>query len=177
MSIKILLLSGPIGSGKSTVAKVLANRFQYRSISSGDYLRSISLGHSRAELQDVGDKLDSNTDYRWLIDQVAIPIIDSTPNEHRWLLDAIRKARQVEHFRTLFGRSVWHAHLCAPEHVLSERFYSRRPSCAGDYQAAIKHPNEVAARSLSHSADGVYDSSSLTSEQIAELINQALEEG
>lgn len=172
---RILLLSGPIGSGKSSVARVLNDCYQYRSISSGGYLRSIALDHSREALQDAGDRLDRDTDYRWLIDQVAAPTIAAVPSQHYWLLDAVRKTRQIEHFRELFGISVWHVHLHAPEDVLSERVNNRTASLAGDYQTAIRHPNEVAARDLGRVADHVYDSSLLTTQQIAESIHQTLE--
>ena len=60
----------------------------------------------RLILQDLGDSLDVATDYRWLIDDFARPAIELNPDQGRWIVDAVRKTRQIQHFREAFGDAV-----------------------------------------------------------------------
>lgn len=167
---KLLLLSGAIGSGKSSVAAELEKRFGFCGISSGTYLRSLGGASSRESLQNLGDQLDRETDFKWIIDKVAWPTIEASSITTRWLLDAVRKRRQIEHFRDRFGNAVRHIHLFAPEAVLSARYGSRSRSDSPSYDRAIAHPNEHAARELMEFADEAYDSSTLTAADIAVAI-------
>lgn len=173
----VLLLSGPIGVGKTTVSDALVEA-GFSKIRSGKYLesRAQASGRScdRTSLQQLGDELDAETDYRWLIDAVAVPTIEAAKGSHLWLVDAVRKRRQVEHFRSRFGASVRHLHLIAPESVLKER-YDARIAAGGEYAGntsydiAARHPNEVAARALVEIADVVCDMTELAAADIVKL--------
>jgi adenylosuccinate synthase len=129
----------------------------------------------RLTLQELGDQLDLETDYRWLIDEVAVPAIASRPTQERWLVDAVRKDRQVAHFRHEFPGRVIHVHLTADEGVLRER-YDARLRAGDDYQGnksydtAIRHPNELAARSLREIADHTIETNGLSPERILETL-------
>lgn len=158
----IILLSGPIASGKTTLAAELIESHGFHRLKSSDYLKALcatrGLEISRANLQKVGDELDSQTDYRWLVSEIAAPRIASTPDQNRWLIDAVRKGRQIEHFRAAFGPEVLHVHVWASEEVLKDRYYRRH--AAGEshegstsYGEAIAHPNEIASRDLMDHAD------------------------
>ncbi|WP_163018707.1 AAA family ATPase, partial [Pseudomonas viridiflava] len=61
-SLIVLLISGPIASGKSTVTNKLISAYGFESLSSGDYLRNLLKSKSqpvtRKELQELGDRLD-----------------------------------------------------------------------------------------------------------------------
>lgn len=168
---KLLLLSGAIGTGKSSVATEMEVHSEFRKISSSGYLRAYGQRlfptEERHQLQELGDQLDRETDFIWIVRDVAVTAIEGTPHVENWLLDAVRKPRQVEHFRDRFGHRVRHIHLIAPENLLRER-YARRAN-AGDtsYDQAVAHPNEVAARSLKSIADEVFDTSQLTPTEIA----------
>lgn len=162
----VLLLSGPVAVGKSTLAKKLVEDHGFRTIRSGNHLRSVAaqLGSdtTRRDLQELGDCLDLRTDYLWLIDDVASPQIETAPDHAHWLLDSVRKERQVEHFRSRFPHVV-HVHLTATEKVLRAR-YDARLAAGGEYEGgtpydvAVGHPNEVASRGLIRIADLVVDS-------------------
>jgi cytidylate kinase len=174
-----VLLSGPVAGGKSAVARELVERHGFQSIRSGAYLASLAsrrgLGTSRTILQRLGDELDQETDYRWLIDDVAVPALETTSDRSHWLLDSVRKRRQVEHFRARFQRSVLHAHLTAPEQILRARYVSRMAAGAeytGNtaYETAIAHPNEISARSLIDIADIVLDASVMSARDAATAI-------
>jgi adenylate kinase family enzyme len=167
---KLLLLSGAIGAGKTSVADVLKARYQFKKISSSGYLLSLILpdelregDQRRRQLQELGDRLDEETDFRWIVDPVARDAIEQSPEVRNWLIDAVRKRKQVEHFRSHFGPIVRHIHLTAPEKVLRARYTDRR----GEYDKAIAHPNEVNARSLEAIADRVIDTSDSDSDSIA----------
>src|SRR5262245_34102732 len=114
---RILLLSGPLAVGKSTAATELVQFYGFGKIESGRYLAQLAadsnLDGSRAGLQRLGDDLDVKTDYRWLISDVTLPLVSARPEIKRWLLDAVRKRRQIAHFRTEYGSRVAHVHLNA----------------------------------------------------------------
>ena len=169
----LLLLSGAIGAGKTSVANALSESFYFEKVSSSGFLRSLfdedelkKGDEGRRQLQELGDQLDIETDFLWIVDPVAVNAISEHPLVNRWMVDAVRKQKQVDHFRNYFGTSVRHIHLTAPEDVLRAR-HADRP---GDYDAAIIHPNEVNARNLESVADLVIDTSSSKSSLIAAQI-------
>lgn len=170
---KLLLLSGAIGSGKTEVASALIKNFEFVKIASSGYLSSLIPAEERKEgdewrqqLQELGDRLDDETDYRWIVDPAAIQAIHGSPNTRNWLVDAVRKKRQVELFRERFGPLVRHMHLTASEDVLRSRYAQK----GSDYDTAIAHPNEVNARSLEGLADLVIDTSAARAEPLTTQI-------
>ncbi|GAB2179078.1 AAA family ATPase [Dongia sp. agr-C8] len=179
----VLLLSGPIAVGKTSVADSLIDGHGFTAIKSGNHLRALAAdrggGQSRLELQKLGDSLDEDTDYRWLIDDVASKSIRDTPGQTRWLLDSVRKERQVAHFRQSFKSAVFHAHLTAPEEILEAR-YNSKMSQGGEYSgntpyaAAAVQPNEVSARALSRIADIVIELHDQSGSAVANAIIHAI---
>lgn len=170
---KLLLLSGAIGSGKTEVATELIEKSDFVKITSSGYLSSLITPEElkdgderRRQLQELGDHLDDETGYRWIVDPVAIRAIQGSPGTKNWLVDAVRKKRQVELFRERFGSLVRHVHLTAPEEVLRLR-YAKKGS---DYDVVIAHPNEVNARSLEDLADLVFDTSAAKAELLTPKI-------
>ncbi len=162
----LVLLSGPIAVGKTTLRQALMKAHGFEYVQSSAYLIELadSRGAStaRSNLQELGDELDQATDYKWVLNEVAAPAMAAHPEHRRWLVDAVRKRRQVEHFRGEFGRVALHVHLIAPEDVLQRRYESRAVALdtaggATPYKLAIEHPNEVAARALISMADLVID--------------------
>lgn len=171
--LRIVLLSGPFKVGKSTLTGELVNTFDFRKVSSSDYLRTLvpdiadlDDAQLRLRLQEKGDQLDAETDYMWVIDPVTLSAITRTPETVNWLVDAVRKKRQVEHFRERFGSAVTHVHLVAPEATLQARSGLTEEA----YKRAISHSNEINSRSLEKIADEVFDASLQTSQQIAAKI-------
>ena len=171
---RLLLLSGPIASGKTSVSTALQNQLGFVPISSGAFLRArCAAGDKPADrhtLQELGDALDRATDFSWLIEAVAQPVMAARPHVQNWLVDAVRKPRQVELFRLHFGDAVRHVHIAAPEAVLQQRYAERGPNLLEEYQACVLHPNEQSARSLAGYADGIFDTEAYTALEIAHQI-------
>lgn len=175
----IVLLSGPVAVGKTSLREELERRFQFRAIRSSGYLTALAevrgILDNRTALQDLGDSLDAQTDFKWLVEDVASVAIRATPEVTRWLVDAVRKERQIEHFRSAFPKKVAHVHLTAPEDILMAR-YAKRIAPAGSivpvvpYSVAVAHPNEQAARGLKGVADVVLDTSQFSPAELADTI-------
>lgn len=170
---RLILLSGAVGAGKTSIANALIERFEFKKIGSSDYLLSLISPEElkegderRRQLQELGDHLDQTTDYRWIVDPVATDAIAREPLVANWLVDAVRKKRQVEHFRELLGGNIRHIHLTAPEEILRARYTER----GGSYDEVVAHPNEVNARSLITIADEVVHTTEASPHHIAEQI-------
>lgn len=171
--LRIVLLSGPFKVGKSTVTAELVNAYGFCKISSSGYLRTLTPdlaqmddAQVRLRLQEKGDALDAQTDCLWVVDPVATSAIAQMPKTSDWLIDAVRKRRQIEHFRARFGAAVAHFHLVAPDAILKKR------SGLSDhaYELAINHANEISSRALKEMADRVFDTTLQSPQQIAEQI-------
>ena len=181
MTVRLVLLSGPLAVGKTAVADVLRNH-GLKKISSSGYLRRLAaergLPDTRTVLQELGDSLDVQTDFAWLVNIVAEDNLASVPTQLDWFVDAVRKPEQVRHFRTRFP-VVLHVHLVAPEDVLKERFSKRaRPGDSADnddaYDRSVAHPNEQSSRQLKDIADLRIDLSRNTPAEAVALIFEAL---
>ncbi|KPX84651.1 Uncharacterized protein ALO59_00505 [Pseudomonas amygdali pv. mellea] len=171
---RLLLLSGPMDSGKTSVSAALQELHGFAPISSGSFLRAQLTARNepldRHNLQELGDSLDRATDFSWLIDAVAIPAIEARADVDNWLLDAVRKPSQVELFRLRFGNAVRHAHIVAPEGVLQQRYAARGLGHLENYQTSVLHPNEQSARSLAGFADKVLDTDEYSPLEVADQI-------
>ncbi|WP_431825089.1 hypothetical protein [Burkholderia sp. F1] len=164
-------------AGKSSVAHALKKNYDFSGISSGGYLRACGTRGAvldvRSWLQETGDQLDIETDFAWVVDSVAIPAIAANPSVENWLFDAVRKPRQIEHFRAHFGQVVRHIHLSASEDVLRERYAVGVAPGDAPYVTAITHPNEIVARSLGAMADAIFDTTVISASDIAARIIDA----
>jgi len=181
----ILLLSGPLAAGKTEVAALLTADWGFSRIRSSHYLQAIASERGgstdRAALQTIGDALDAETDFRWLIEDVAIPTMQENPGMTRWLVDSVRKPRQVDQFRGAFPSRVFHLHLNAPEGVLRERYEARlrdggEYAGATPYEIAISHPNEIASRGLISIADAVLSTEHMAPSAIVNEVIRLLEQ-
>lgn len=128
MTERIILLSGAVSSGKSTLSKSLAASegaliFRTREV----LQRKVppELRPDRKALQTEGDRLDQETHHLWVLEEFKRwrARIDQSKAS---VVDSVRTLGQVQSFREEFGSEIVHVHLTAPVNQLEER-YSKRP--------------------------------------------------
>jgi len=143
MAIKIVVLSGRICSGKSSLAKLLEQNLGAQVVRTKDLISDVSpiLPTTRAQFQDAGDALDRQDGGRWVaigLSQRLAGCDESTPV---LVLDSVRIPEQLAELRTAFGGVLTHVHLKAKHSVIEER-YQARPSSIREfssYSEAEKH--------------------------------------
>lgn len=124
----VVVLSGPVGSGKTTLAERLAERYDLVHFKTHDFLTELQPGveQERRTLQEFGEKLDRQTGGDWVRDRLQKAIQSrQLPDDVTIILDSVRIPGQVESLRAAYGRSVLHIHLTAPDRVLESRYRSR----------------------------------------------------
>lgn len=157
---KIILLSGPIASGKSTLVGGLAKRFDALGIKTNVLLKKNSRNTdlSRGELQKLGDRLDRNTKGAWV--RKELDEIRRKFPKKMLVVDAVRKKVQIEHIQKAYGRDVVHVHLKANDIELEKRYKKRAKSSTlefSNYSETKKNRTEQQISNLSDIADIVID--------------------
>ena len=71
----IITISGNLGSGKSTVGKLLAKRFDFTVYASGDLMRMIAQKHNMS-INEFNDYLKLHREIDFLIDQEAMNLAE-----------------------------------------------------------------------------------------------------
>ena len=158
---RLIVISGRVSSGKSTLAQGLSNRFGFDVRRTKDWLkrRALSRGDlARKDLQRYGTRFDAQTGGKWIVEELRKDLPTLTADTV--ILDSVRTRDQVEALREAFGPIVTHIHLTTPEGVLERRFKSRRRRNKRElssYKAVKKNRTERQVDSLRHIADIVID--------------------
>lgn len=169
MSKMIVLLSGPVSSGKSTLAKLLAERFNFTIVRTLDLLKQADSAVSldRESLQLLGERLDQTTDGEWVLAGLARRVT-ALPENSRVVLDAVRIEAQAEAIRRGYGSSVIHVHIDANDTELARRYKKRRGEIREleSYADVQKNDTEKNVRQLADVADIVLDTVRSTEEDV-----------
>jgi adenylosuccinate synthase len=135
---QIVLITGRTCTGKTNLGKLLRDSFGYSVISTGRILADVAKEQNqpvdRLSLQTLGDERDHQTGYKWVFDAVQQQETQMSPDTPI-VVDNIRNAGQLEHFRKYRLRTVFHVHLYARSTELEERFCRKK----------AKRPGEAAA--------------------------------
>jgi len=110
----IVVLSGNVGAGKTTLARLLATRFKAVHVKTHDLLNSLGpdVPQERRALQVYGELLDKRTEGTLVRDGLQ-RVVRGFPDEPIFVLDSVRIPQQVEAIRSSYGRKVVHVHLTA----------------------------------------------------------------
>jgi adenylosuccinate synthase len=165
---RVILLSGHISSGKSTLASGLAQRYGMNIFKTRDVLlkRVKDSSQSRRHLQLAGDKLDKKTKGAWIIDEL-LRWLPSHPGDSAIIVDSIRTSDQASSLRAAFGSRVIHVHLTAPLEELEKRYESRTgPEGTQGYSDALQNETESHIDDLADIADVVIDTKRCSPEDV-----------
>ncbi len=168
---RIILLSGPISSGKSTLAKGLAERCGMSIFKTSEIITRLiptDLRQDRKALQAQGERLDRKTRGRWVLEELRE--WSSRPGSCKEVIvDSIRIAEQIQAIREAYGSMVTHVHLTAPLEDLTQRFNKRRRQGKErdvDYSEVREDPTEKQVEGLASIADIVIDTKRCTEQDV-----------
>ena len=172
MDRRIILLSGPVASGKTTLAHNLAEQFGMDVLRTKDLLTS-TLEHTgrtgRAHLQLEGERLDRETEGTWVLQSLQREL-RCRPAHQSIIVDSVRIQKQINAIRDVYGRPVMHIHMTAPYSVLERRYDNRqRQSTTADtltYAAVHNNETESIVDDLRDAADVVVDSDRCTERDV-----------
>jgi len=160
MTRRIVVISGKVATGKSTLAEGLRDKFgaivfSTRALLEQAARRDAKSGtFNRKFLQEFGAERDRVSGGAWLADELRLLLVDS-PRDQVVVIDAVRLADQLTMLRNSFGRTVVHIHLSAFDDDLADRFKLRRDSIDENlsYELTGNDPTERQVDSLSSLAD------------------------
>ena len=172
MDNRIILLSGPVASGKSMLARRLSDRFNMKLLRTSDLLRAMmteSERPGRVALQHKGDELDQLTRGTWVLDALSL-MLGTESVGTSVIVDSVKIQEQIDAIRDSYGSQVTHIHLTAPVDVLTARYGSRQGFSSDaegiDYQDVRSNKTEYQVDALSDIADVVIDSNRCTEEDV-----------
>jgi adenylosuccinate synthase len=147
----IILLSGSVASGKTTLGELLVDRFAFHCFKTRELIRFlVGTEPDRRALQAAGERLDRVRGGEWVASALGRLAGD---------VDAVRTVGQTEAIRKAFGKMVTHVHLLAPPSVLRRRYRDRKRTLTelGSYAQVVQSVTEQNINELEHVADVVID--------------------
>lgn len=161
----IVLLSGHVSSGKTTLSRLLVDRFRVVALRTQDLIREHArdIEAERGAMQTYGEMLDRRTGGTWVCDGLTRRIKE-LPEDALIVVDAVRIQKQIDAIRRAYGPRVFHIHLTAPDDVLAKRYPKRRGHFREfkSYADVLANPTERRVGELQVPADAVIDTNRCT---------------
>lgn len=164
MAKQIVILSGHVCAGKSTLARKLATEFEFKHIKTWEFLkaRGEHLRMERAALQDYGELLDKKTGGAWIREDFQ-EFERGEREDALIVIDAIRHPGQIKFLRKAYGRRIVHVHLTANKIELENRYKERQKRDTdiaelGSYADVLANKTESNVEELAVIADVVISS-------------------
>ena len=165
---RLIVLSGPIGVGKTTFSDALVDLFGAKRVSTRQWLlANTGCENDRASLQAAGASQDAETEGAWVV-KVMEDAITNGPDK-LLLLDAARIAGQVRALRERYRDGVFHVHLNADPAELERRYATRKSELKehSTYAEAQRHGTEAQVGTLATIADAVLETDHSGAETLA----------
>ncbi|MES2178017.1 MAG: adenylosuccinate synthetase [Gemmatimonadota bacterium] len=163
MAQRVIILSGRVSSGKSTLAIALVTQYGCVRVRTQELiLRALpGTGKERRALQAAGDRLDRKTNGTWIASALA-KMLQTLPRDAIVVIDSARIREQIVAIRRASRQPVVHVHLVAPLGLLAERYKARRNSIkeVADYASLSRNATERHVDQLGETADVVIDTKS-----------------
>lgn len=122
---RVILLSGPIGAGKTTLGDAFVQRYGFHKIKTRELIQSFTNTEaSRSQLQKAGEQLDAATNGEWVASALRKQVANAKPDAVI-IVDSVRISPQVDAIRKIYGGLVKHIHLSAPQTLLAIRYAQR----------------------------------------------------
>lgn len=166
MAKQVIVLSGPMAAGKSTLAAGLADRYHVTSVSTRQLIQQAlpDTPDERGALQRGGERLDRETDQAWLAAEVSV-LVARLPETAVIVVDSVRTDRQITYFRDTFGPRVIHVHLTADKGALENRYVDRGATMEEFRRARLNRIERGVSR-LARIADVVVDTRQSSAEDV-----------
>jgi adenylosuccinate synthase len=165
---QVVLLSGPVASGKTTLAEALETKYGFHRFKTRQLIQSIrEVKTERRALQRAGEALDRRTGGQWVADALAKEV-QNLPDESRVVVDSVRIKPQIDAVRRAFGARVTHIHLTASEEELRRRYEGRERSIEelSSYAEVRADKTERLVGRLAVAADIVVDTERSTNDGV-----------
>ena len=127
----ILILTGEISTGKSTLTEKLESRFGFKTTKTRDGLHQFARiklkgkEPDREFLQKFGAELDGKLDGKWVLEYFQHLYGSDFDTHNLYVIDSARIINQIKHIRDAYSYFVFHIHLEASEKTLEQRFFHR----------------------------------------------------
>jgi adenylosuccinate synthase len=166
---QIILLSGPVGAGKTTLSQSLEARFRAVSLKTKDSIRELAkhLKPERRALQRYGELLDRQTKGQWVRDALDRKL-RQLPDGVIVVVDSVRIEAQIQAIRQAYGPRVIHIHLHATDAVLASRYRNRRAEIKEltNYTEVRRNRTERRVMRLANIADVVINTERCTENDV-----------
>jgi adenylosuccinate synthase len=169
---KIVLLSGHVSAGKTSLARRLQERFGVVVFNTGEHLKSLKpeVPASREAMQKLGEKLDRTTGGTWVSDGLMCMLMRRDGDEDPVVVvDAVRIKKQIAAVRKAYRDKVIHVHLDAPVPELAKRYAGKKHDDLKElpsYERVLANPTEAAVDELAEIADVLIDTKRCTHEDV-----------